>query len=30
LTSAAGRAAISAYKIKGEQLFFPFGDAPRS
>jgi tungstate transport system substrate-binding protein len=30
LTSAAGRAAISSYKIKGEQLFFPLGDAPRS
>jgi tungstate transport system substrate-binding protein len=30
LTSAAGRAAISSYKIKGEQLFFPFGDMPRS
>jgi tungstate transport system substrate-binding protein len=30
LTSAAGRAAISSYKIKGEQLFFPSGDTPRS
>ena len=30
LTSAAGRAAISSYKIKGEQLFFPLGDTPRS
>jgi tungstate transport system substrate-binding protein len=30
LTSAAGRAAISSYKIKGEQLFFPAGDTPRS
>jgi tungstate transport system substrate-binding protein len=30
LTSAAGRAAISSYKIKGEQLFFPSGDMPRS
>ena len=30
LTSAAGRAAISSYKIKGEQLFFPSGDRPRS
>jgi tungstate transport system substrate-binding protein len=29
LTSAAGRAAISSYKIKGEQLFFP-GDTLRS
>ncbi|MEA2832257.1 MAG: tungstate transport system substrate-binding protein [Methylobacteriaceae bacterium] len=30
LTSAAGRAAISSYMIKGEQLFFPSGDTPRS
>lgn len=30
LTSPAGRAAISSYKIKGEQLFFPLGDTPRS
>src|SRR3954447_26740571 len=30
LTSQAGRAAISSYKIKGEQLFFPLGDTPRS
>jgi tungstate transport system substrate-binding protein len=30
LTSAAGRAAISSYRIKGEQLFFPSGDTPRS
>jgi tungstate transport system substrate-binding protein len=30
LTSAAGRAAISLYRIKGEQLFFPSGDTPRS
>ncbi|MEA2760198.1 MAG: tungstate transport system substrate-binding protein [Methylobacteriaceae bacterium] len=30
LTSTAGRAAISSYKIKGEQLFFPSGDTPRS
>jgi tungstate transport system substrate-binding protein len=30
LTSAAGRAAIASYKIKGEQLFFPSGDTPRS
>jgi tungstate transport system substrate-binding protein len=30
LTSAAGRAAISSHKIKGEQLFFPSGDTPRS
>jgi tungstate transport system substrate-binding protein len=30
LTSAAGRAAISSYRIKGEQLFFPLGDTPRS
>jgi tungstate transport system substrate-binding protein len=30
LTSKAGRAAISSYKIKGEQLFFPFGDMPRT
>jgi tungstate transport system substrate-binding protein len=30
LTSAAGRAAISSYKIKGEQLFFPSRDTPRS
>jgi tungstate transport system substrate-binding protein len=29
LTSQAGRAAISSYKIKGEQLFFPLG-TPRS
>jgi tungstate transport system substrate-binding protein len=28
LTSPAGRAAISSYKIKGEQLFFPSGDKP--
>jgi tungstate transport system substrate-binding protein len=30
LTSAAGGAAISSYRIKGEQLFFPSGDTPRS
>jgi tungstate transport system substrate-binding protein len=30
LTSPAGRAAIASYKIKGEQLFFPLGDMPRS
>src|SRR5947209_3777646 len=30
LTSTAGRAAIASYKIKGEQLFFPSGDTPRS
>lgn len=30
LTSAAGRAAIASYRIKGEQLFFPSGDTPRS
>ncbi|MBV9066989.1 MAG: hypothetical protein JO004_14650, partial [Methylobacteriaceae bacterium] len=30
LTSQAGRAAISSYKIKGEQLFFLSADAPRS
>jgi tungstate transport system substrate-binding protein len=30
LTSAAGRAAIASYKVKGEQLFFPSGDTPRS
>jgi tungstate transport system substrate-binding protein len=30
LTSAAGRGAISSYRIKGEQLFFPSGDTPRS
>jgi tungstate transport system substrate-binding protein len=30
LTSQAGRAAISSYRIKGEQLFFPLGDTPRS
>jgi tungstate transport system substrate-binding protein len=30
LTSVAGRAAISSYRIKGEQLFFPLGDTPRS
>jgi tungstate transport system substrate-binding protein len=30
LTSQSGRAAISSYKIKGEQLFFPLGDTPRS
>jgi tungstate transport system substrate-binding protein len=30
LTSAAGRAAMASYKIKGEQLFFPLGDTPRS
>ncbi|MEA2838864.1 MAG: tungstate transport system substrate-binding protein [Methylobacteriaceae bacterium] len=30
LTSAAGRAAISSYKIKGEQLFFPSSDTSRS
>ena len=30
LTSAAGRVAIASYKIKGEQLFFPVGDTPRS
>ncbi|GAC1334315.1 MAG: extracellular solute-binding protein [Beijerinckiaceae bacterium] len=30
LTSAAGRAAITSYKIKGEQLFFPLGETPRS
>ncbi len=30
LTSPAGRAAIASYKIKGEQVFFPLGDTPRS
>jgi tungstate transport system substrate-binding protein len=30
LTSAAGRAAIASYRMKGEQLFFPSGDTPRS
>jgi tungstate transport system substrate-binding protein len=30
LTSPAGRAAISSYRIKSEQLFFPLGDTPRS
>jgi tungstate transport system substrate-binding protein len=30
LTSATGRAAISSYRIRGEQLFFPLGEKPRS
>jgi tungstate transport system substrate-binding protein len=30
LTSGVGRAAIASYKIKGQQLFFPLGDTPRS
>jgi len=30
LISGVGRAAIASYKIKGEQLFFPLGDTPRS
>jgi tungstate transport system substrate-binding protein len=30
LTSQAGRAAIGSYRMKGEQLFFPSGDTPRS
>jgi tungstate transport system substrate-binding protein len=30
LTSAPGKAAIASYRIKGEQLFFPISDTPRS
>jgi tungstate transport system substrate-binding protein len=30
LTSPAGRVAISSYRIKGEQVFSPLGDTPRS